>query len=175
MGGQFRTIDVRVSKHLPPKFYLVPQLMIDFTRDLKTRIKYLPKINDKKALKEQLEKVATEQMKQLNPIDWFRAWYEKACADFAETGKRPIECSAGARSIFIESNGNIFPCNVLKEKIGRIGKKIDSKKAMEKAKNCQKCWMLCSTLPLKTTDILAIGTMVLLQKTGLFKAFRFLQ
>lgn len=48
MSGKFRTIEVTVSKHLPPKFYLIPQLMIDFMKDLKVRIEHLPKIgNDK--------------------------------------------------------------------------------------------------------------------------------
>ncbi len=46
MGGKFRIIDVTVSKHIPPKFYLIPQLMTDFTKDLKTRLKYLPKIDN---------------------------------------------------------------------------------------------------------------------------------
>jgi Fic family protein len=45
-GGKFRQIDVTVSNHLPPKFYQVPQLMLDFTDDLKIRIENLPKIDD---------------------------------------------------------------------------------------------------------------------------------
>lgn len=46
LGGEFRKIDVTVSKHIPPKFYLVPQLMSDFVQDLKTRTEYLPKIDN---------------------------------------------------------------------------------------------------------------------------------
>lgn len=45
-GGKFRKIEVMVSKHTPPKFYLVPQLMNDFVSDLGERIKYLPEINN---------------------------------------------------------------------------------------------------------------------------------
>lgn len=52
MGGKFRTIEITVSKHLPPKFYLIPQLMINFSKDLKARIKYLPKIDDDKFIME---------------------------------------------------------------------------------------------------------------------------
>ena len=51
-GGKFRKIDVRVSKHIPPKFFLVPQLISDFTKDLKTRTKHLPKIEDENFLDE---------------------------------------------------------------------------------------------------------------------------
>lgn len=46
MGGRYRNIEVKVSKHVPPKFYLIPQLMIEFTEDLKIRIKHLPRIED---------------------------------------------------------------------------------------------------------------------------------
>lgn len=46
MGGKYRTIEVKVSKHTPPKFYLVSQLMVEFTEDLNFRIKHLPKIDD---------------------------------------------------------------------------------------------------------------------------------
>jgi Fic family protein len=45
IGGKFRNVEVKVSGHIPPKFYLVPQLMADFTADLKIRLKNLPKIN----------------------------------------------------------------------------------------------------------------------------------
>lgn len=46
IGGQFRTMEVIVSQHTPPKYYQVPQLMDDFTKDLKTRISFLPKIDN---------------------------------------------------------------------------------------------------------------------------------
>ena len=46
-GGKFRKIDVQVSRHTPPKFYFVPQLVSEFTKDLKTRMKHLPKIENR--------------------------------------------------------------------------------------------------------------------------------
>lgn len=55
MGGQFRKIDVVVSAHNPPKFYLVPQLMEDLARDIKMRIQYLPATNALKFLDRLIE------------------------------------------------------------------------------------------------------------------------
>ena len=52
MAGRFRKIDVVVSKHAPPKYYLVDQLMLDFTRNLKTRLRYLPEIENQKFIDE---------------------------------------------------------------------------------------------------------------------------
>lgn len=40
-AGKFRLIDVRVSRHTPPKSYQVPSLMLDFTRDLEVRMSHL--------------------------------------------------------------------------------------------------------------------------------------
>lgn len=51
-GGKFRKIDVRVSKHTPPKFYLVPQLISEYTKDLKVRLKHLPNIENKNFFEE---------------------------------------------------------------------------------------------------------------------------
>lgn len=43
-GGKFRSVNVTVSAHQPPKFYEVPQYMEDFYRDLQERFHHLPTI-----------------------------------------------------------------------------------------------------------------------------------
>lgn len=58
MGGRYRNIEVRVSDHIPPKFYLVPQLMDEFLKDLQTRMEYLPKIDENKFFDELASLVA---------------------------------------------------------------------------------------------------------------------
>lgn len=49
-GGQFRKIDVTVSRHNPPKFYLISQLMVDFIEDTEVRSKNIPKLENEKFL-----------------------------------------------------------------------------------------------------------------------------
>ncbi len=44
--GDFRKVDVQVSNHNPPKYYLVFQLISEFCEDLKMRMKNLPSINN---------------------------------------------------------------------------------------------------------------------------------
>ncbi|MBI2551907.1 Fic family protein [Candidatus Uhrbacteria bacterium] len=46
LGGRFRTVDVEVSDHKPPKFFIVPQLMLDFCRDIEERLRHLPSIEN---------------------------------------------------------------------------------------------------------------------------------
>ncbi|MCG2692695.1 Fic family protein [Candidatus Parcubacteria bacterium] len=58
MAGKFRTINVTVSNHTPPKFYLIPQLTEDFCQDIKERYKHLPGIENTKFLDELIEFIA---------------------------------------------------------------------------------------------------------------------
>ncbi|MEI7426067.1 MAG: Fic family protein [Candidatus Moraniibacteriota bacterium] len=58
MGGRYRNIEVKVSKHIPPNFYLVPQLMIEFVMDLQIRIKHLPEIEEENFLDELVSFIA---------------------------------------------------------------------------------------------------------------------
>ncbi|MEI8103426.1 MAG: Fic family protein [Candidatus Moraniibacteriota bacterium] len=51
-GGKFRTLEVSVSRHTPPKSYEVPQLMEGFLRDLRVRMRYLPGIDHETFLSE---------------------------------------------------------------------------------------------------------------------------
>ncbi len=57
-NDKFRKIEVNVSKHTPPKFYLIPQLMEDYCQDIKTRLKHLPTIDDSEFLDELIEFLA---------------------------------------------------------------------------------------------------------------------
>lgn len=41
-GRKFRKIEVAVSQHTPPKFYLVSELIMNFCKDLNTQLKHLP-------------------------------------------------------------------------------------------------------------------------------------
>lgn len=60
-AGKFRQIEVTVSNHTPPKFYLVPQLILDFCRDLGTRLKHLPTIEEPNFLNKLTESLAWAQ------------------------------------------------------------------------------------------------------------------
>lgn len=44
-GGEFRSVNVKVSEHRPPKFYEVSQYMEDFCRDLQERFRHLPTVD----------------------------------------------------------------------------------------------------------------------------------
>jgi len=57
-GGKYRKTEVSVSKHTPPDYFLIPQLMSDYTKDIATRMKYLPNINNPKFFNELIGLIA---------------------------------------------------------------------------------------------------------------------
>lgn len=54
-SGKFRRIEVTVSDHIPPKYYLLPQLMDSYCQDIKERLKHLPTFNQPDFVKELID------------------------------------------------------------------------------------------------------------------------
>lgn len=57
-AGKFRAIEVVVSEHTPPKFYLAPEMIENFCKDTKARMKHLPKIDEPNFLEELIKLMA---------------------------------------------------------------------------------------------------------------------
>ena len=57
-SSEFRKIEVTVSNHEPPKYFLLPQLMTGYCRDIKERLKYLPKLDEPNFLNNLVEFLA---------------------------------------------------------------------------------------------------------------------
>jgi Fic family protein len=57
-SGKFRKIEVTVSDHLPPKYYLLPQFVDNYCQDLKARLKHLPALNKPDFIKELISLIA---------------------------------------------------------------------------------------------------------------------
>jgi len=55
ISGQFRKVEVIVSEHTPPKFYLIPELMENYCQDIHTRVSHLPPISNINFLNELIE------------------------------------------------------------------------------------------------------------------------
>ena len=56
--GKWRTVDVTVSDHKPPAYFTMPQLMKDFTEDLKVRLRHLPNLSHPEFLQNLTELLA---------------------------------------------------------------------------------------------------------------------
>lgn len=104
-------------------------------------------------LREQLDYIIGREMAGLNIKNWLKSYYLAGIYDFAKYGKRRCACIAGNSSVFIDFNGDIYPCLSLDKKIGSL-KSPDLKETKPPYrpgldKSCPNlCWLGCSVYPL---------------------------
>lgn len=103
-------------------------------------------------LEKEVNYVLQKEFKYNNPRRLMRLYYLKGILEFAKTGKRPLKCYALDNAFFMDSNGEIFPCNIEEISIGNITNQNfeeiwNAEKAQKLRKtcgNCNKCWMVCT-------------------------------
>src|SRR3989338_5106970 len=141
LGGKFRKIDVTVSKHIPPKFYLVPQEMDNFTKDLKIRIKHLPKIDDEKFINELISLLSWSHHKFLwiHPFQDYNGRISRLLTNVILLNlnlppiELKVETTAGrknyVKALQLADNHNYTKLeNIIKSAIDEMAKELNSKK-----------------------------------------------
>lgn len=132
-------------------------------------------IADLEELRAQLEKLTKDHLRSFYPRDWFRAYIDSGNYYYAKTGKRKIQCGAGADFLFMTPNGDIHPCNVLNWKFGNIKNQTfkdiwcsegaDEFRNKININNCPNpCWMLCTVFPHMRHNALSCIKWVLINK-----------
>ena len=106
------------------------------------------------AVKSELPQIAHCQLTSSVMKDWFRACHTAGIIDKDHRQRFTSECEAGRRYFFMSPEGDIYPCNVLNEKIGNITSvnswdELFTKAVDERVRNivssCRKdCWMICN-------------------------------
>lgn len=106
------------------------------------------------AVRSELPKIADCQLRSPAVKDWFRACHTAGIIDKDHRQRFTAECEAGKRYFFMSPEGDIYPCNVLDEKIGNITtvkrwddlftKEVDAR-IRRIVGSCKKdCWMICN-------------------------------
>jgi len=88
-----------------------------------------------------------------NPISVLERAYAKGVGKYLESKKSPMPCHALTVSMFLDPDGNVFPCTMYDKKIGKIrdsnfpdiwSEKETRKTAREiNALKCPQCWTPC--------------------------------
>jgi len=103
-------------------------------------------------LQKEIDYVINKEYRLTSPRRLFRIYYIKGILDFVKNNKRPLSCMALKDFFFMDSIGNIFPCNMVNSSIGNIkdsdfytiwnsGKAKNLKNYCE---SCNNCWMVCT-------------------------------
>ena len=104
------------------------------------------------ALERQVRDVVREELRTFSPKRWVRAYFLAALLTFARRGRRIMPCRAGRDFFFLDPEGNIYPCNVVPERLGNMKEdsveEILASPAAEQARrtihDCRDCWMVCT-------------------------------
>ena len=105
---------------------------------------------------EELEKMVQERLSSRRIKDWGRAFIDNGSVQFLEGLPIPIRCDAGKTSFFVDTSGNILPCNMTPTPWIMGNLHTDSwkdivdgdraKRIIDQCKNCKTpCWSLCNT------------------------------
>ncbi|NUP88765.1 MAG: radical SAM protein [Candidatus Sumerlaeia bacterium] len=104
-------------------------------------------------LREELEYIVSSELRSSSPKRWMRAYFESGLYEFAAGQTRLQRCHAGSSFFFLDSYGNVYPCNVLDEPMGNIREQTfeeiwfgkDADRVRETVEGCPNgCWMICT-------------------------------
>lgn len=104
-------------------------------------------------LKKQLSIIASSELKTLNLKKWLRAYFYGGLVVHAQGKSRILPCLAGTKSLFLDADSTIYPCNVLNISMGKlVSAKFEETWESDlactgraaAAKCRQNCWMICT-------------------------------
>ena len=114
------------------------------------------------------------QLKGVSVKSWFRAYHTNGIFDASLRKGLETNCLAGREYFFMAPNGDIFPCNVLNEKIGNITSVSEwselltaevRKRMLRAVRECRSdCWMVCNTRSMIRAHPLRVSAWVVNKK-----------
>lgn len=156
------TVQDMNCKDLIPLYELANELNMEFATATLHNSFYFRKttnrINDKKMVAEQFEKLVNELLRSKSPKKWARAYFNHGLINYIYGQPRLLPCEMGTNAFFLDPFGDVIPCNGMTEKksMGNLYEKTwdeiwNSSQAAEVrqcVKNCDKnCWMIGSVSP----------------------------
>ena len=105
-------------------------------------------------IKPELEKIKDSFLDSAKPKDWARGYFVDTLIDYLDRKPRPLPCTAADNFFFLQSNGDVYPCNILNIKMGNIRQETVEEilarhqKTKEACSKCNQCWMICTVVPI---------------------------
>lgn len=113
-------------------------------------------IADKPLLHIYLNQIIGSELKTFDLYRLFKTYYYKGIWDYVNRIPREYRCHAGSLFCYIDTQGDVYPCIMLEEKMGSLKERsllevLRTKQAdavREKVKTCNKnCWLICTSAP----------------------------
>lgn len=122
--------------------------------NLNLGLKFKPE-DYRKEVMEELNQIIKLKKMSTDPVDILDPLYLKLARNFIKKEKSPLPCKAIETSVFIDPQGNVYPCSIWNKKLGNLRKvdynlkKILKSKEAKKVKlmarvlKCPNCWTPC--------------------------------
>jgi len=118
-------------------------------------------------LRSEVQSIVKQELHTWSPRRWARAYFTAGLLRFAEGRGRPLPCTAGADTLFVAPNGDVYPCNVFAAKMGNLTERsFDDLWRSEEAQAVRRrlagcahgCWMVCSArMPMRRHPLRVLG------------------
>ena len=113
-------------------------------------------------------RLAQDEYLRWRPIGWVRAWHQMRTIDYLRSGARPLRCDAGSGFFYLDSLGQVFACHLQPYRMGNIREDgwaaiwtgAAAQQARSNARECEKCWSICTSKSQIRRQLLAVGLQV---------------
>ena len=131
-----------------------------------------PKAKD---VKKDFERLFREQMKDWNPKNWGKAWFNRYSYEYLLHHKRPLPCGAGENFFYMDPFANIFMCQLKNWPIGNLQKQTFEdiwysevkQRFLPAAHACNDCWIVCTAKDaIKKNKLKVAGDIASMLATG---------
>jgi len=151
------TVSDKNAKDLLELYHLANMMGVEFATSAIHNSYYFHKYDNKfqqvPIATTEIEKVIEEQLKSKKPKEWFRAYFNYGLINYIKGNPRLIPCTMGFHAFFLDTFGEIRPCNVMEETMGNLKENTfdeiwngkDAERTRYKVLNCTRnCWMVGS-------------------------------
>jgi sulfatase maturation enzyme AslB (radical SAM superfamily) len=126
---------------------------------------------DKKGIETSVDNyIGKRKYKLYNPIDYLEYKYHAFIKDYLGDNRTPLSCRSLINSIFIDPEGNVFPCSIYNKNLGNLrdndydlNKMLKSKQADILREDigkhaCPQCWTPCEAYQMILASFLKLST-----------------
>lgn len=156
------TVQDKNASDLVPLYRLSDELGMEFaTASLHNSFYFVESknvIHDRPMVGQSFEELVNELLKSKSPKKWFRAYFNHGLINYVYGQPRLLPCDMAFDTFFIDSYGDVMPCNGTKDKevMGNLNEQtwdelwssVQADVVREKVRHCKRnCWMIGSVSP----------------------------
>lgn len=127
-------------------------------------------ISRARQIAEQFDWLIRQELRSWHYKRWARAFFYYGLREFLMTGKRILPDYSGARNVFIDPTGNVYPSNVSTTVVGHLRPSFEITKSVCGERASENSWMMCTVRQSLKRHWFRVGMWILRNKFTPFKS-----